>query len=148
MNQTGTVLKEIEQSAKSTAQLINEIATASMEQKQGINQINNAIAEMDNMTQQNAALVEETASASEEMSNQAQDLLEMVKQFTISDTTQNEIHGKKHREVHLKSLSGSRVKSNANRNDGNGKDRTVIINDKDGEPTMRDRLKNEGFEEF
>ena len=62
---------------------ILEISEASNEQKSGMQQINIAVTEMDSMTQQNAALVEETASASEEMSNQAQELLNMMKKFKV-----------------------------------------------------------------
>jgi len=52
------------------ANLINEIATASIEQAQGIEQINKAVADMDKVVQQNAANAEESASVSEEMSAQ------------------------------------------------------------------------------
>jgi methyl-accepting chemotaxis protein len=65
--------------------LVSEIDAACGEQRQGIEQINMAVTEMDVATQQNAALVEETASASEEMANQAQDLLTLVKNFTIRE---------------------------------------------------------------
>ena len=76
VNKTGNALTEIAEAAKISAQIISEISRGEPGAEAGINQINNAIAEMDNMTQQNASLVEETASASEEMANQAQELLE------------------------------------------------------------------------
>ena len=57
-------------SATKVANLINEIATASIEQAQGIEQINKAVADMDKVVQQNAANAEESASVSEEMSAQ------------------------------------------------------------------------------
>jgi methyl-accepting chemotaxis protein len=154
VNKTGIVLKEIEGAAKNTAQIINEIATASIEQKQGIDQINNAIAEMDNMTQQNASLVEETASASEEMSNQAQDLLEMVKQFNISDMLKRDVRGQNPHELHLRSLAG--MKNNAARKkDGNGNGRTQKTIESSTAAThdeekvkIKEIMKNDGFEEF
>jgi len=59
---------------------------------------------MDTMTQQNAALVEETAAASEEMTNQAQDLLAMVQQFKISDNLAKAADNYKHKEIHIHSL--------------------------------------------
>ncbi|MBN2038562.1 MAG: Tar ligand binding domain-containing protein [Spirochaetes bacterium] len=85
-NKSGEALKEITSSVAEVAAIISEIAAASNEQRQGINQVNAAVAEMDNMTQQNAALVEETASASEEMANQAQELLAMVENFKVRNS--------------------------------------------------------------
>lgn len=84
VKRSGETLNEIVKSAKASAQLIAEIAAASDEQKRGFDQINTAVSELDNMTQQNAALVEETASASEEMASQAQAMLEMMRQFKIN----------------------------------------------------------------
>jgi len=81
--QSGEFLKEIANAAKTTAHIISEIAAASDEQRQGMDQINRAIVELDSATQQNAALVEETASASEEMANQAQEMLALMSRFTI-----------------------------------------------------------------
>jgi len=60
--------------AKKVTEFINEIAAASGEQAQGIDQINKAVAEMDKVTQQNAANAEESASASEEMNAQAEQM--------------------------------------------------------------------------
>jgi methyl-accepting chemotaxis protein len=62
------------QIAKKVTEFINEIAAASGEQAQGIDQINKAVAEMDKVTQQNAANAEESASASEEMNAQAEQM--------------------------------------------------------------------------
>jgi methyl-accepting chemotaxis protein len=63
------------------ATLIAEIAAASKEQSQGIDQVNTAVAEMDKVVQNNAANAEESASASEELSSQAQELNAMVSQL-------------------------------------------------------------------
>lgn len=82
-NKSGEALREIVSSMKNMARLISEIAAASQEQKQAIDQINVAVSEMDTATQQNAALVEQTASASEEMVSQAKGLLAMVERFKI-----------------------------------------------------------------
>jgi methyl-accepting chemotaxis protein len=71
-------------SAKKVNDLIAEIAAASGEQSQGIDQVNNAVAQMDKVTQQNAANSEESASAAEEMSSQSEELQSMVAQFKIS----------------------------------------------------------------
>lgn len=60
-------------------QLIDEIATASNEQARGISQINTAVAEIDKVTQRNAANAEESASAAEEMSAQAENMKSHVR---------------------------------------------------------------------
>jgi methyl-accepting chemotaxis protein len=78
---TGEALGDIAGTAKESAQIMSEITEASTEQKLGMEQINTAISDLDQMTQQNASMVEETASASEEMMRQAQDLLALVAKF-------------------------------------------------------------------
>ena len=74
-------LTEIQASAGKVATLIAEIASASKEQAQGIEQVNTAVSEMDKVVQQNAANAEESASASEELSSQAVELNNMVGQL-------------------------------------------------------------------
>ena len=69
---------EIQGKVRELGQLISEIATASQEQSQGIGQVNTAITEMDKVTQSNAASAEESASASEELNNQAAALKDTV----------------------------------------------------------------------
>ena len=68
----------IQESSGKVATLVSEIAAASKEQAQGIEQVNTGVAEMDKVVQQNAANAEESASASEELSSQAQELNAMV----------------------------------------------------------------------
>lgn len=85
---TGGVLTEISDTAKQTASLIAEMSLSSMEQRQGMTQIQDAVTMLDSMTQQNAALVEETASATEEMTARARDLLSMLKRFKIRELKQ------------------------------------------------------------
>ena len=72
------ILDEIVQSVGKTTDLVSEIAAASQEQAQGIDQVNTAVAQMDKVTQQNAANAEESASASEELSSQAESMNEIV----------------------------------------------------------------------
>ncbi len=74
-------LDEIVQSVGKTTDLVSEIAAASQEQAQGIDQVNTAVAQMDKVTQQNAANAEESASASEELSAQAESLNGIVGQL-------------------------------------------------------------------
>ncbi|MBP7049748.1 MAG: Cache 3/Cache 2 fusion domain-containing protein [Phycisphaerae bacterium] len=79
--EVGKVLDEIVQSVGKTTDLVSEIAAASQEQAQGIDQVNTAIAQMDKVTQQNAANAEESASASGELSTQAESMQEIVGQL-------------------------------------------------------------------
>ncbi|RKY07883.1 MAG: hypothetical protein DRP66_05705, partial [Planctomycetota bacterium] len=76
-------------SISKTTDLVGEIAAASQEQAQGIDQVNTAVAQMDKVTQQNAANAEESASASEELSAQAGSLREMVQEFTLTNSGRN-----------------------------------------------------------
>ncbi len=74
LNRTNENFLEVSRSIKHSEELIEEISQASLEQSQGIGQINKAIGEMDKVVQQTAANAEESASASEEMSSQALNL--------------------------------------------------------------------------
>jgi len=80
---SGEALKNIIDSVKTVEEYISKIEASSNEQKEGMEQIASAISNLDIMTQHNASLVEETASASEEMSGQAQELMKMMTQFKI-----------------------------------------------------------------
>jgi methyl-accepting chemotaxis protein len=71
-DEVGKVLKQIVEKAGKTGNLIGEIAAASNEQAQGIDQVNTAVSQMDKVTQANAANAEESASASEELNAQAE----------------------------------------------------------------------------
>jgi len=75
--------KAVERSGK-VNDLVAEVAAASGEQSQGIEQVNTAVAQMNQITQQNAANSEESASAAEELSSQAAELSSMVGQFTLT----------------------------------------------------------------
>jgi len=75
------VLDEIVGSVSKTTDLVGEIAAASQEQAQGIDQVNTAVSQMDKVTQQNAANAEESASASEELSAQAESMNQAVQEL-------------------------------------------------------------------
>jgi methyl-accepting chemotaxis protein len=79
--EVGKVLEEIVQSIGKTTDLVGEIAAASSEQAQGIDQVNTAVGQMDKVTQQNAANAEESASASEELSAQAEQMNNIVQEL-------------------------------------------------------------------
>jgi methyl-accepting chemotaxis protein len=78
LERTNVAFSEVSKSAAKVADLVSEIAAASSEQAQGIDQINKAVAEMDKVTQQNAANAEESASASEEMNAQAEQMKDIA----------------------------------------------------------------------
>lgn len=71
---------------KKVSDIIAEIAAASTEQSTGIEQVNKAIMQMDEVTQQNAALVEEAAAASESLDEQARGLDQLMTFFRVSET--------------------------------------------------------------
>lgn len=68
------------------SQLVGEIAAAAVEQSQGIAQVQQAVNQMDDVTQQNAALVEQAASASQSLQGQASTLNQLVSKFHVNDT--------------------------------------------------------------
>ncbi|MEN6426804.1 MAG: methyl-accepting chemotaxis protein [Phycisphaerales bacterium] len=77
------ILDEIVGNVGKTTDLVSEIAAASKEQAQGIDQVNTAIAQMDKVTQQNAANAEESASASEQLTAQAESMNDMVNELAV-----------------------------------------------------------------
>ncbi len=81
---TGETLKSITDSNKESTNLIAEVAVATEEQMVGMDQINKAVMELDKMTQQNAALVEEVSSLSENVLNKAKEMKDAVNLFKIS----------------------------------------------------------------
>ena len=81
VNRSGETLGEIVTAVKKVNDIVAEIATASDEQSTGLAEISKAITEMDSMTQQNAALVEEAAAASESMNGQAENLDKLISFF-------------------------------------------------------------------
>jgi methyl-accepting chemotaxis protein len=83
VNRSGQTLAEIVSSVKRVTDIITEISAASQEQAAGIDQVNKAVMQMDQTTQQNAALVEEATSASKSMAEQAEDLLRQVEFFKV-----------------------------------------------------------------
>ena len=87
VNQSGKTLEEIVSSVKRVTDILAEISAASQEQATGIDQVNKAIMQMDEVTQQNAALVEESAAASEGMQQQSAELLQTVGFFKLGDHT-------------------------------------------------------------
>lgn len=81
----GRTMEEIVQSVKRVTDIMAEISAASQEQSGGIDQVNTAVTQMDQMTQQNAALVEEAAAAAKSMEDQTEALIRTVGRFSLAD---------------------------------------------------------------
>jgi methyl-accepting chemotaxis protein len=77
-------MSEIVGSVQRVSDIIGEITAASGEQSDGIGQVNVAVNQLDQMTQQNAALVEESAAAAQSLKDQATRLAQVVQVFRIS----------------------------------------------------------------
>ncbi|HZV65077.1 MAG TPA: methyl-accepting chemotaxis protein, partial [Telluria sp.] len=83
VGQAGVTMDEVVASVKRVTDIMGEIANASLEQSRGIEQVNMSIIEMDSMTQQNAALVEEAAAAAQSLQDQASELAHVVSIFKL-----------------------------------------------------------------
>jgi methyl-accepting chemotaxis protein len=84
VEEAGTTMNEVMTSVKRVTHIMDEIMSASAEQARGIEQINQALAQMDSVTQQNASLVEQAAAAAESMREQATALVQAVSVFKLS----------------------------------------------------------------
>ena len=84
VDQAGSTMNEVVDSIKRVTDIMSEITAASHEQSSGIEQINQAIGQMDEVTQQNAALVEEAAAAAASLQVQADNLSQTVSTFRLS----------------------------------------------------------------
>ena len=84
VQETGNVLKGIEHHVTTINGLMDAIATSSREQSVGLSEVNIAVNQMDQVTQQNAAMVEETSAASASLASESQRLQQLVSSFTIS----------------------------------------------------------------
>jgi len=82
----GSTMTEIVGSVQRVSDIIGEITAAASEQSQGISQVNTAVTQLDQMTQQNAALVEESAAAAESLKDQASQLTQVISAFRLHRT--------------------------------------------------------------
>ncbi len=83
VNESGNTLQDIVTSVEQATNMMSDINTAAQEQTSGIEQVNTAVSQMDEMTQQNAALVEEASAAGEAMAEQARNMSSMMDFFTV-----------------------------------------------------------------
>jgi len=87
VNRTGAALSDIVSSIRDVAAIVSDIAAASSEQATGIEQVNKALTQMDEVTQQNSALVEENAATAKMLEGQAQAMSERVAFFRLSGSS-------------------------------------------------------------
>jgi methyl-accepting chemotaxis protein len=85
VTRSGQTLEQIVASVKKVSDIVAEIAAASREQSAGIGQVNSAVLQMDELTQQNAALVEQATSASQTMADEAHALYELMGGYQLGD---------------------------------------------------------------
>jgi methyl-accepting chemotaxis protein len=85
VTQSGQTLEKIVASVKKVSDIVAEIAAASREQSSGIEQVNRAVMQMDELTQQNAALVEQATAASQAMAEQVRGLNEMLARYRVAE---------------------------------------------------------------
>ncbi|MBE8718367.1 methyl-accepting chemotaxis protein [Cellvibrio polysaccharolyticus] len=84
VSKSGNTMKEIVTAIKRVNDIMSEIASASAEQSLGIQEVSTAVSQMDDMTQQNAALVEQAAAAAESLQSQADQLTRRVALFSLN----------------------------------------------------------------
>ena len=133
VDESGKTLTGIVEGIKKVADIVAEINAASQEQSVGIDQVNNAIAQMDDMTQQNAALVEESAAASRSMQDQATNLQRLMGFFKVGEERETSYqvpiseamediparqivardHATEHADLHLQQLRAEKVTARA-----------------------------------
>ncbi|MFZ6654691.1 methyl-accepting chemotaxis protein [Undibacterium sp. TJN19] len=94
VDQAGATMKEVVDSVKRVSDIISEITAAGTEQTSGIEQINIAVSHMDQMTQQNAALVEEAAAAAGALQTQAENLSRVVSVFKLDQLHLEQVDAK------------------------------------------------------
>jgi len=85
-NKTAEILTEIDANVKKVSDMVGEIASASKEQTQGIEEVNTGLNHVNRVVQNNSAISEETASASNELSAQANQLISLIARFKLDQT--------------------------------------------------------------
>ena len=93
VEEAGLNMQEIVDSVRRVGDIIGEITAASNEQSSGIGQVNQAVGDIDRMTQQNAALVEEASAAADSLRDQAGRLAQVVNQFQLDQSLQMQHRG-------------------------------------------------------
>ena len=107
VSDAGKTMKEIVAAVTRVTDIMGEIASASEEQSRGIEQVSLAVSQMDSVTQQNAALVEESAAAAASLEQQAEQLRLAVAAFRITRDTSNSEHRKPPKDAPQATSAGS-----------------------------------------
>lgn len=94
VDQAGTTMSEVVQAINRVTAIMAEISTASREQALGVEQVGEAVSQMDQVTQQNAALVEQMAAAASGLKSQAAELVHAVSVFRLDDGIDSSGHGR------------------------------------------------------
>ena len=89
VDQAGNTMQEVVAAIRRVTDIMGEISAASREQREGVDQIGEAITQMDQVTQQNAALVEEMAAAAASLQTQSHQLVQTVSVFRLQDRPQD-----------------------------------------------------------
>ncbi len=149
VSRTSDAFGEVTKNSDKVGELVGEIAAASNEQAQGIEQINKAVNEMDKVVQGNAANAEESASASEEMNAQATQMKSMV--GGLIDMVGTNGNGKNKKSYGRNNGDGHELKhltlSNKNRN-GNGRKSEVQKTEREVRPDQVIPIESSDFVEF
>jgi len=90
VEKSGKSLEQISEAVEGVETLVEEISRGSEEQTSGINEINNSVTQMDEVTQHNAAMVEESTAAAQSMSEQAEELIQLMSFFKLSQNDSND----------------------------------------------------------
>ena len=85
VDRAGATMSEVVGAIRRVTDIVGEISAASLEQSLGVAQVGEAVTQMDQVTRQNAALVEEMAAAASSLKNQAEDLVQVVSVFRMGD---------------------------------------------------------------
>ena len=93
VDQAGVTMQEIVSSIQRVSDIVGEISSASVQQSAGVGQVSEAISQMDQTTQQNAALVEESAAAAASLKNQANLLVRAVERFRLNSSANQDSTG-------------------------------------------------------
>ncbi|RCS53904.1 methyl-accepting chemotaxis protein [Bremerella cremea] len=146
VNKSGETLEEIVTSVKRVTDIVAEIAAASREQTSGIEQINKAVAQMDQVTQSNASQTEEMSGTAVSLSEQAEQLKVVVSQFNLNRETINQAPKSKPRNL------PSHEPSYTSRSNGTAKKQYGVV--KSAVPRREEMdlvgagMGHDGFEEF
>ena len=77
------IFSELQEKIENTAKIMQDISSTAVEQHEGVEQVNRAVTDMDTVTQQNAALVEEASASSNSLLNQAEELVNAMSFFKV-----------------------------------------------------------------